>query len=187
MTLAPDEFIRRFLLHVLPKGFHRIRHDTRVCAVLAGSKSAFPKHFPTRGTGPQQHPFSPIEKPAYWPRGVRPCPDPPGREVHQRAPQGFLAGPPPQGARRALSPLLWLDPPSCGAAPERQAVEECASRQCHSKGRSRAWQVAAIIASGVASASATRGCSTTAPLGLRSRLPPIARPVYCASRPRTRP
>ena len=26
MTLATDEFIRRFLLHVLPKGFHRIRH-----------------------------------------------------------------------------------------------------------------------------------------------------------------
>ena len=26
MTLCPDEFIRRFLLHVLPRGFHRIRH-----------------------------------------------------------------------------------------------------------------------------------------------------------------
>jgi hypothetical protein len=26
MTLACDEFIRRFLLHVLPSGFHRIRH-----------------------------------------------------------------------------------------------------------------------------------------------------------------
>lgn len=26
MTLNADEFIRRFLLHVLPKGFHRIRH-----------------------------------------------------------------------------------------------------------------------------------------------------------------
>src|SRR4029077_15185693 len=26
MTLKPNEFIRRFLLHVLPKGFHRIRH-----------------------------------------------------------------------------------------------------------------------------------------------------------------
>ena len=26
MTLATDEFIRRFLIHVLPKGFHRIRH-----------------------------------------------------------------------------------------------------------------------------------------------------------------
>jgi hypothetical protein len=26
LTLTTDEFIRRFLLHVLPKGFHRIRH-----------------------------------------------------------------------------------------------------------------------------------------------------------------
>jgi hypothetical protein len=26
MTLAPAEFIRRFLIHVLPEGFHRIRH-----------------------------------------------------------------------------------------------------------------------------------------------------------------
>src|SRR5262249_26028318 len=26
MTLEPGEFIRRFLMHVLPKGFHRIRH-----------------------------------------------------------------------------------------------------------------------------------------------------------------
>jgi hypothetical protein len=33
MTLASDEFIRRFLLHVLPRGFHRIRHY----GLLAGS------------------------------------------------------------------------------------------------------------------------------------------------------
>jgi Putative transposase len=26
MTLATEEFIRRFMLHILPKGFHRIRH-----------------------------------------------------------------------------------------------------------------------------------------------------------------
>ena len=26
MTLSAEEFIRRFLLHVLPKGFYRIRH-----------------------------------------------------------------------------------------------------------------------------------------------------------------
>ena len=26
MTLKTDEFIRRFLIHVLPSGFHRIRH-----------------------------------------------------------------------------------------------------------------------------------------------------------------
>jgi hypothetical protein len=33
MTLATDEFIRRFLLHTLPRGFHRIRHY----GMLAGS------------------------------------------------------------------------------------------------------------------------------------------------------
>jgi hypothetical protein len=27
MTLTAEEFIRRFLLHVLPDGFHRIRHE----------------------------------------------------------------------------------------------------------------------------------------------------------------
>ena len=26
MTLATDEFIRRFLIYVLPKGLHRVRH-----------------------------------------------------------------------------------------------------------------------------------------------------------------
>ena len=26
MTLDADEFIRRFLIHILPEGFHRIRH-----------------------------------------------------------------------------------------------------------------------------------------------------------------
>ncbi|KQP77534.1 hypothetical protein ASF57_19775 [Methylobacterium sp. Leaf117] len=33
MTLSAGEFIRRFLLHVLPRGFHRIRHY----GFLAGS------------------------------------------------------------------------------------------------------------------------------------------------------
>jgi Putative transposase len=37
MTLAPEEFMRRFVLHVLPGGFHRIRH----CGLLAnGSRVA---------------------------------------------------------------------------------------------------------------------------------------------------
>ena len=35
MTLEPGEFIRRFMLHVLPKGFHRIRHY----GLLATSRS----------------------------------------------------------------------------------------------------------------------------------------------------
>jgi Putative transposase len=42
MALQPAEFIRRFLLHVLPKGFHRIRHygllagPTKAEAIAAG-------------------------------------------------------------------------------------------------------------------------------------------------------
>ena len=36
MTLATPEFIRRFLIHVLPKGFHRIRHY----GLFAGSAKA---------------------------------------------------------------------------------------------------------------------------------------------------
>ncbi len=36
MTLASDEFIRRFLIHVLPSGFHRIRHY----GLFASSKRA---------------------------------------------------------------------------------------------------------------------------------------------------
>jgi hypothetical protein len=36
MTLSPAEFIRRFLIHVLPKGFHRIRHY----GLLAGTAKA---------------------------------------------------------------------------------------------------------------------------------------------------
>ena len=36
MTLAPGEFIRRFLIHVLPAGFHRIRYY----GLLASGKRA---------------------------------------------------------------------------------------------------------------------------------------------------
>jgi hypothetical protein len=54
MTLTANEFIRRFLLHVLPKGFHRIRHYglltsasrkaniARVRQLLAFSRTAEP-------------------------------------------------------------------------------------------------------------------------------------------------
>ena len=36
MTLNPGEFIRRFLIHVLPNGFHPIRH----CGLLASGTKA---------------------------------------------------------------------------------------------------------------------------------------------------
>ena len=46
MTLATDEFIRRFLLHVLPRGFHRIRHygllasSARKASLALGARTA---------------------------------------------------------------------------------------------------------------------------------------------------
>jgi len=58
MTLGTHEFIRRFLIHVLPKGFHRIRHygflaggaraeslaQARASLVVAASNATDPEH-----------------------------------------------------------------------------------------------------------------------------------------------
>ena len=69
MTLATDEFIRRFLIHVLPTGFHRIRHyglfasGTRVDNVArARQLLASPKARPadaSAGEPAASKPFSP--------------------------------------------------------------------------------------------------------------------------------
>jgi hypothetical protein len=40
MTLEAEEFIRRFLLHVLPKGFRRIRHFGFLANACRGTKLA---------------------------------------------------------------------------------------------------------------------------------------------------
>ena len=40
MRLAPHAFIRRFLLHVLPDGFHRIRHYGFLAKADRGGKLA---------------------------------------------------------------------------------------------------------------------------------------------------
>ena len=40
MTLSADEFIRRFLLHTLPDGFHRIRHYGFLANGRRGAKLA---------------------------------------------------------------------------------------------------------------------------------------------------
>jgi hypothetical protein len=67
MTLDADEFIRRFLLHALPEGFHRIRHygflangsrgDSlalyrRLLEARATSAVHEPAHNPTQGDRP---------------------------------------------------------------------------------------------------------------------------------------
>ena len=86
MTVAPGEFIRRFLLHVLPKGFHRIRHygllaSSRTKAeTLARAREliaiATPAQ-PPRSTKPEQ-PSGDAEAPD---KPVHPCPCCGGRMV----------------------------------------------------------------------------------------------------------
>jgi len=49
MTLAMHEFIRRFLMHVLPAGFHRIRYKHQSVAAwssLSGSTAVQPRAHP---------------------------------------------------------------------------------------------------------------------------------------------
>jgi hypothetical protein len=59
MRLATDEFIRRFLIHVLPKGLHRIRHYGLSLKPLAPATS----HAPASCSPPQNLRVNP---PAPW-------------------------------------------------------------------------------------------------------------------------
>jgi len=68
MTLAPAEFIRRFLIHILPDGFHRIRHyglfaNTGRAANLTKARALLDAPMPVQvpGTGPEA---TRAEKPA---------------------------------------------------------------------------------------------------------------------------
>jgi hypothetical protein len=81
MTLGTHEFIRRFLMHVLPKGFHRIRHygllaNGNRAANVARARALLAMPAPVKATEP--------EKPAALdePRVLaRPCPCCGGRMI----------------------------------------------------------------------------------------------------------
>jgi Putative transposase len=57
MTLGADAFIRRFLLHILPKGFHRIGHDGLLAS--AGGKANI-----ARARQLMAPPMAPVDPPA---------------------------------------------------------------------------------------------------------------------------
>ena len=74
MRLAPHEFIRRFLLHVLPDGFHRIRHYGFLAKGDRGDTLAHVRnllHEPDGEAPPQSS--EPEAKPSHEPFAV--CPD----------------------------------------------------------------------------------------------------------------
>ena len=74
MRLHPHEFIRRFLLHVLPKGFHRIRHHGLFANANRAENIATARAFlnvAQPAPDPQQQPDITPEVPR-----VAPCPCP---------------------------------------------------------------------------------------------------------------
>ena len=100
MTLSADEFIRRFLLHVLPKGFHRIRHygllaSARCTANIARAKELIAVPMP------QVEPLAAHDTadPDITPDHRPPCPCCGGRMiiVEVFACDGAPRGPPPSG------------------------------------------------------------------------------------------
>jgi hypothetical protein len=80
MTLATDEFIRRFLIHVLPKGFHRIRHYGLLASANRAENIAHARQLlavPSRPKEPET-PKAAIDEPRVLPR---PCPCCGGRMI----------------------------------------------------------------------------------------------------------
>ena len=106
MTLAPHEFIRRFLLHVLPKGFHRIRHY----GLLAngGRAKNIAKARALLAVPPEAEANSAAEEKAEpdGPRVLpRPCPHCGGRMIVIEV---FARGSMPRYAAPATAPA-WID------------------------------------------------------------------------------
>ncbi len=68
MTLHTHEFIRRFLLHVLPRGFHRIRHYGLLAS--ATRKASIARARELLAASPPPEPVEPVDPPDPLP----PCP-----------------------------------------------------------------------------------------------------------------
>ena len=76
MKLKPDEFIRRFLLHTLPDGFHRIRHFGFMANGHRAAKLALcSKLLDRERTAPNDGEPSPVDTDALTWAKVPACPD----------------------------------------------------------------------------------------------------------------
>jgi hypothetical protein len=106
MTLHPHEFIRRFLVHVLPKGFHRIRHygmfaNGNRAEAIARARELLavapppPKEAPASATG--------VDEPRVL---ASPCPCCGGR---MRIIETFEAGAQPRYRSSTVSAVIGID------------------------------------------------------------------------------
>jgi len=106
MTLAPAEFIRRFLMHVLPKGFHRIRHY----GLLANTNRADSIARARELLGAEPRVVTPEEEKAAAPDEPRvlpcPCPRCGGRMIVIEV---FAKGCEPRWRQTPASPTIRID------------------------------------------------------------------------------
>ena len=104
MTLATDEFIRRFLIHVLPRGFHRIRHYGLFASASRADNIARARQLlaaPSRQTHSDDAQTSKPDEPQALPQ---PCPCCGGRMI---VIETFERGATPR--YRAAAPLIKVD------------------------------------------------------------------------------
>ena len=81
MTLDTHEFIRRFLIHVLPKGFHRIRHYGLLASSNCAANIAQARKLlavPSRSEPPDTSKAAALDQPRMLPK---PCPSCGGRMI----------------------------------------------------------------------------------------------------------
>ncbi len=125
MRLHPHEFIRRFLLHVLPKGFHRIRHY----GLLASANRAESVATARALLGADPPAVETRKQPDVTPDAPRvlPCPCP---RCGARIPIALAAKPEPNFPRLRASALFGRRPPVCEAS-----LVMPASKNLHNSGR----------------------------------------------------
>ncbi|MBI5263605.1 MAG: IS91 family transposase [Bradyrhizobium sp.] len=104
MTLATDEFIRRFLIHVLPRGFHRIRHYGLLAKAACADNIAQARKslaVPSRSEQPDTSEAAALDEPRVLPR---PCPCCGGRMIIIET---FARGSTPR--QRPTGPTIGID------------------------------------------------------------------------------
>jgi len=81
MTLATDEFIRRFLMHVLPKGLHRIRHYGLLARPSCADNIARARELLAVSTPQDHNTAADAVNPSEPPNPSHPCPCCGGRMI----------------------------------------------------------------------------------------------------------
>ena len=81
MTLDPAEFIRRFLLHVLPSGFHRIRHYGLIAGAVRAHNIERVRQLLTASTQPRESERAEADNETETPPTARRCPCCGGRMI----------------------------------------------------------------------------------------------------------